>query len=184
MEPIYYIANEVLQPNIFDNNKRLVFDFTSKDSMASELLQQCDNTALLVDHMRLLEIETVLKALGASKLSVGKEVLFEKRLGFIIKGWVPNFLRSRIRAVQSSSILEWWNKLLSVDLVKIKVNSNKIWKSQKYFNKQYNASNRNHSSITNSEYIFGIILILWLGCAVAIVFWGIEIATKVISSVC
>lgn len=42
------------------------------------------------------------------------------RMEFQVFGWTPDFLRKRIRASESSGILEWWAKFVGVDLVKIR----------------------------------------------------------------
>lgn len=40
-----------------------------------------------------------LKNYGSSKVSVGADVLFERRVGFFLGGWIPDFIQLRIRSV-------------------------------------------------------------------------------------
>ncbi len=66
------------------------------------------------------------------KISVGKPTSLERKLGFNLYGWVPDFIQLRVRGIQSSGVLEWWNKLVAVHLVIDRENSERLWSGKDY----------------------------------------------------
>lgn len=94
-----------------------------KDLISTDLLRKCDKTALLAPFTRVIEMERLLRNSYASKISVGKEVLLEQMLRFYLIGWVPTFIQRRIRGIQTSGILEWWNKFVAVHLANVRATS-------------------------------------------------------------
>lgn len=76
----------------------------------------------------------------------------ERKLGFYLRGWVPVFIKKRIRGLQSSGIFEWWNELVAVHLVKLR-ESSKRFQQVKFIN-QNNYSNFRNKDMQKSRSIW------------------------------
>lgn len=93
-----------------------------KTNSVSKLLP-CNNTAVFVYEPQIWKYENILRMNGITKISVGKEKPIETRLGFKWNGWRPPYVLQRIRALESTGILNWWCNLATVYLPKIRTES-------------------------------------------------------------
>ncbi len=123
-------------------SRYLSLPFNSDQVQVSmNLLSKCNKTAILASETRIWKYETHLKLLGISKLSIGREALLAERIGFQPFGWLPDFIRKRIRGMENSGILDWWNHFVSVHLVRIRAVSRKykdVYETQTQVSKREN----------------------------------------------
>lgn len=80
----------------------------------------CEKTAVVVSEPQIWKYEILLRMCGIHKISVGKEKLVESRLGLQWEGWLPPFLLRRVRGVENSGIVDWWNNMATVYLPKVR----------------------------------------------------------------
>ncbi len=139
--PVYTASKAFFNKNLDHGSCDMYFgdDFEA----TVDYLAECDQVAFIVPFPKLIKMESVLKIRGVEKLSVGVKTLFERRLGFYLSGWIPNFVHMRIRGLLSSGVFEWWNKLVAVHLVQVRVSSMRF--------QQLNATNGNKISGLNLQ---------------------------------
>ncbi|CAL8146734.1 unnamed protein product [Orchesella dallaii] len=58
----------------------------------SQLLNECDNTAIVLPFSNIRRLLSIIQKQGNAKLSVGKEILFERRIGLALNGWISDHL--------------------------------------------------------------------------------------------
>lgn len=107
--PVLDVAQKSFQENP-SMNVRNIYSTDDNFSVVNALAG-CNNTAFIALDTRIRDLERSLRSAGVTKISVGKEILLERKLGFYFKGWVPLFIQTRIRSVENSGILGWWNKI-------------------------------------------------------------------------
>lgn len=103
-----------LTPNIWNRVREL------QRQNSIKLLTNCNKTAVLVYEPQVWEYEAILRKQGKIMVSVGTSAQLESRIGFYLFGWIPNFLHIRIRGLEASGILEWWNRFTTRYLVKLR----------------------------------------------------------------
>lgn len=136
-------------------------------------LLKCNNTAILVYEPQIWEYETILRRFGRRKISVGKEVLIGNKIGIQPYGWLPDFIRKRFRAVESSGIMDWWNKFVSIHLIKIRSSSDRFQRERGIENvTKVSSASDEHRGIAGNICIVFVIFLIWL--LFAIVSWFIE----------
>lgn len=126
-------------------------------------LEICNYTAFIEEETKLLEWEMILRHKGVKKLSVGKEVLVSRSIGYLFKGWMPTFIYQRIAGVKSSGILEWWNNIISEHLAKVRRNVKRLDVSDKTLNKYYNKKIYEVNEYNSRAFFLIFYLILEMG---------------------
>ncbi len=126
IQPVYKLAKLIRSTyssnpdeNEMFRSFRIDFDETLTEVPLLEHLEACNNTAFLVDYTKVQKWKMILERKGVNKISIGKDFLVEKYIGFTLEGWIPAFIVQRIKGVQSSGILEWWNDFVSGHLAKV-----------------------------------------------------------------
>lgn len=140
MEPIYKQAQLmrktlfVEEQNVRGPTKHFENDIETEVSILQKL-KECNNTAFVDDNTKVLKWKLILEQKGIKKLSVGRDVMISKYFGFELHGWIPKFIVKRIRGIMSSGIMEWWNEIVSVHLVKVRTSSGGLIGTDEKFNK-------------------------------------------------
>ncbi len=136
MAPIYIQAQKLRKTYVLHEDgvmKGKAWGDFKDDGEAEVLLLrkllECRNTAFVDEDKRIRKWELILKQKGVNKLSSGRDILISKYLGYELYGWVPTFINKRIRGIMSSGILEWWNDIISVHLVKLRTRSGRLIES-------------------------------------------------------
>lgn len=75
-----FTFNENLDKEYFALN------FFKETQETIDFLADCNKVAFLVPSTRLIASRRVLRSRGVSKLSVGRELLMERRIGFYLRG--------------------------------------------------------------------------------------------------
>lgn len=101
-------------------------------------LENCNKTAFLAEESKISEWEMILRNKGVKTLSVGKEILVKKNIGYVFNGWLPRFIFRRVGGLKSSGILEWWDKIFSGNLAKVRTNVKRLRSDDKDLNIYYN----------------------------------------------
>lgn len=94
IDAVFPTARSYFIKNVETSMLRLVFN--KENSLSAKLLSKCNRSAIVASNTRILEIEKALKNYGSSRISVGTDVLFERRVGFFLGGWIPDFIQLRI----------------------------------------------------------------------------------------
>lgn len=87
-------------------------------------LRKCSSNAIVAYEPQVNEYEAALRKEGYLKVSVGKEIIVKSELGFWINGMLPKYLLKRLRGIQTSGIIEWWNIFCAKYLTAIRKTSN------------------------------------------------------------
>lgn len=175
--PVFSTVNAYFNKHV--DAEHLLLKFGQETQVTENKLAECKQVAFLSPLTRLIELERVLRNQGISKLSVGTEVLFERRLGFYLSGWIPAFVKLRIRSLQSSGIFEWWNKLVVGHLVKLRINSKRFQQTKLGIQNHSSKLNFQHQAWTEkTDHLIYLVLALLFGCLIAFVCCIVEIVWK------
>ncbi len=115
-------------------NQNFLTDFReSQNQFSLQFLQNCNKTALLLYSSFIWEYENGLRYLGKNKISVRKSIIFESKFGLQTLTWLPEYVIKRLRGVENSGLVEWWNSFVSIHIVKIRSKSktNKTFLNEK-----------------------------------------------------
>lgn len=186
MSSLWLLPVEEVLRTIFITNKTLLFStvyhfFDSRELSSINYLRMCNNSAFLVEQPRLFEIKYILETMGLRKISIGKKVLVERRIGYHFSGLIHSFIQKRIKGIQSSGIPDWWNKFLAVHTAQIRINSRQLFKTKKGLTKVLNYTSQSSQILKSKrlENVNGILILLAFGCQVAFVCWLSEISKVV-----
>jgi len=112
-------------------------------------LELCKNVAFIETDIKIYEWEMILRHKGVKKLTVEKDILIKTSFKYRFRQWMPMFIYKRMEGVKASGILEWWDKIFSRHLSKIRLTlklqnlSNK--KLSEYYNKKVSSTNEYNS---------------------------------------
>ncbi len=107
----------------------------------------------------------------------------EKRIAYFFTSWIPQFVETRLRGMQNSGILNWWNKFATGHLLKLRANSKMRADIQKD-DTTFKLTNENRKSHQNKkEHIFAIYYILFFGCFFAFILWMLEILFSITAGI-
>ncbi len=104
-----------------------------------ELLQKCNRTAILTHNPIVREYESRLKLQGGRKISIGTDKMLASRIGIKPLGWFPLFVLHRLRGMDHSGIVDWWNKLVTSHLVSVR--------TQNYVHKNQNITSKGKKNL-------------------------------------
>lgn len=133
-------------------------------------LELCNNTAFLAMENKIAEWEIILRHKGVKKVSIGKQILVRKSIGYKIKGWLPVFIYDRISGLKTSGIIEWWNKIISGHLASVLTNLKTLSGSGKKLNEYLNTSLKNTDEFNSRPFFLVFYLVLAMGCLAFICF--------------
>lgn len=137
-------------------------------------LKRCNKSAVLVYEPRIREYEYQLRYQGFTKISVINYVLLESRIGIKLNGWFPKFILFRIKFLEQSGIVDWWNGFVSNHLVNVRAQSKNMTRmlNAPYKDKKGLTSSNNNGMAGN---LFVIFVVYATGCCPAFGFWFLEI---------
>lgn len=165
---------ELRKPLDFNHDYSVAYQNNGSEIDVLKELENCNNTAFIDEETKINEWEMILRHKGITKLSVGKEILASGSIGYQISGWMPMFIYRRIGGVKSSGIIEWWNKIFSVHLAKVRANVKRLTLSDKILYEYYNTKVKNED---NSRAFFAIFyLVLEVGL-LAVICCALEFAS-------
>lgn len=162
--PILQDVDFSLRNQYFNIYNEKTTSFLEKKLLSLELLKYCNRTAFVFPKARIIETENMLRLHGINRVSVINEALVARRLAFHLPGWVPRFLQVRIRGLQNSGIIEWWNDFISKYLVNLRSSSQKFWKDQGFVRSNFEVQKKESE---RSQHIFRVHLALLLGLVLA-----------------
>lgn len=94
-----------------------------KEVLVKKLLA-CKNSAVIAFEPQIQEYQRILMSNGVSKISVGQEDFSSLKLTYRFRGWLPNFVYSRIQWIQCSGIFNWSIELANNKKAKVQVGTN------------------------------------------------------------
>lgn len=124
-------GNTSIMKESLDHVKQVAAKHISEDLVVKEIeklqevasisrLRLCNKIAVVLYEPQIWKYENLLRLSGIAKVSVGKETLIESRLGLTWEAWMPPFILMRLRSLESTGIVDWWNDLATVYLPKVR----------------------------------------------------------------
>lgn len=138
----------------------LLNEYSDNDIAVLTELELCNNTAFLASDTKIQEWEMILRGKGVKKISIGKEILFKKWIGYKVKGWMPEFIFRRIGNLKSSGIIDWWDKIIAKHFAKVRTNNQHL---DRKFDEFYNKQVTKHNEQKSTAFFLVFILVLKVG---------------------
>lgn len=84
-----------------------------QDALLESTIASCKQSALLLPLYKCKQIAEKLTRIGGQQhISIGSEVYTDVREAFSITGFIPNYLRRRMKGMEVSGVWDWWNQII------------------------------------------------------------------------
>ncbi|CAL8147267.1 unnamed protein product [Orchesella dallaii] len=86
----------------YENSKKALDN--GQTNYLSHLLIECNNTSIVLPLSKIQKLLSKIQNLGHTKLSVGKEILLDRKIGLALNGWISDHLITTISRMQDAAL--------------------------------------------------------------------------------
>lgn len=90
IKPVHDAVQNLKSSNLNGLNVAKYFDDNDTKIQLLQELEACNKVAFIEQDMTTRKWELILRQKGVTKISVGKELLIQKYIGYALIGWFPN----------------------------------------------------------------------------------------------
>ncbi|CAL8133419.1 unnamed protein product [Orchesella dallaii] len=113
-------------PDSEDFTNKMKSHETGQTSYLTQLLNECQNTAIILPLSNIRKLISVIRNQGHTKLTVGKEVLLERSMGMALKGWISDHLISTLGRIQDYGIWHHVRNLCGKNITSVSASSTNL----------------------------------------------------------